>query len=135
MTSCLTLPLAAGIVLASLLAALAGCNNAKYGEVSGQVTLDGKPVPGVAVRFEDEQGSATIARTDKDGNYVLQYTVHQVGAPVGKHKVTIFTPAPESEGTGERARIELVPAKYRDSALIEEVKSGKQTIDFALTSK
>jgi hypothetical protein len=66
----------------------------------------------------------------------LQYTVHQIGAPVGKHKVTIFTPAPESEGTGERAKVEVVPARYhRDSTMTEEVKPGKQTIDFALTSK
>jgi phosphatidate phosphatase APP1 len=135
MTSGLKLQFAASFGLACLLAALAGCSNAKYGEVSGQVTLNGKPLPGVAVRFEDERGSATIARTDQNGNYVLQYTVHQVGAPVGKHKVTIFMPAPETEGTGERAKVELVPAKYRDSALTEEVKPGKQTINFALTSK
>lgn len=126
----------AKLALASLALALAGCGSAKYGEVTGQVTLDRKPLPGVAVRFEDEQGSATIARTDRSGNYELQYTVHQKGAPVGKHKVTIFTPAPESEGTGERAKVELVPAKYhRDSTLIEEVKPGKQTINFALSSQ
>ena len=125
---------AACVTFAPLLAALIGCGSAKFGEVTGQVTLEGKPLPGVAVRFEDERGSATIARTDQNGNYVLQYTVHQKGAPVGKHKVTIFTPAPETEGTGERAKAELVPAKYhRDSTLIEEVKPGKQTINFALT--
>lgn len=126
-----------GLVLGTLACAIqCGCNNAKYGEVTGQVTLDGKPLPGVAVRFEDERGSSTIARTDESGKYVLQYTVHQMGAPVGKHKVTIFTPAPESEGTGERAKVEVVPAKYhRDSTMTEEVKPGKQTIDFTLTSK
>jgi hypothetical protein len=113
-----------------------GCSNAKFGEVSGQVTLDGKPLPQVAVRFEDERGSATIARTDQNGNYVLRYTVHQIGAPVGKHKVTIFTPAPETEGTGERAKAELVPAKYnRKSTLTQEIKRGSQTINFELTSK
>jgi hypothetical protein len=113
-----------------------GCWQAKFGQVTGQVTLDGKPLPQVAVRFEDERGSATIARTDNAGNYVLRYTVHQLGAPVGKHKVTIFTPAPESEGTGERAKAELVPAKYnKKSMLTQVVKPGKQTINFELTSK
>jgi hypothetical protein len=113
-----------------------GCWQAKFGQVSGQVTLDGKPLAQVAVRFEDEKGSATIARTDKSGNYVLQYTVHQMGAPVGKHKVTIFTPAPETEGTGERAKAELVPAKYnRNSTLVQEVKAGRQAINFELTTK
>lgn len=124
------------ICLAAVALGAAGCNNAKYGEVTGQVTLDGKPLPGIAVRFEDEQGSSTIARTDAAGNYVLQYTVHQMGAPIGKHKVTIFTPAPESEGTGERAKVELVPARYhRNSTLTAEVKRGKQQIDFALSSR
>jgi hypothetical protein len=124
--------------LAFVLLALAftGCSNANFGEVAGQVTLDGKPLPQVAVRFEDERGSATIARTDQHGNYALRYTVHQIGAPVGKHKVTIFTPAPETEGTGERSKAEFVPAKYnRNSTLIQEIKRGKQTINFELSSK
>jgi phosphatidate phosphatase APP1 len=120
----------------ALAAIFLGCSNAKFGEVAGQVTLDGKPLPQVAVRFEDERGSATIARTDQNGNYVLRYTVHQLGAPIGKHKVTIFTPAPETEGTGERAKAEIVPAKYnRNSTLIQEIKRGSQTINFELTSK
>jgi hypothetical protein len=127
-------PLPLAFVLLAL--AFLGCTNAKFGEVSGQVTLDGKPLPQVAVRFEDEQGSATIARTDPNGNYILRYTVHQIGAPIGKHKVTIFTPAPETEGTGERAKAEIVPAKYnRNSTLTQEIKRGKQTINFELTSK
>src|SRR5688572_22898592 len=41
-----------GFVLWALACAVqCGCNNAKYGEVTGQVTLDGKPLQGVAVRF------------------------------------------------------------------------------------
>ena len=49
-----------------------------------------------------------------------------MGAPVGKHKVTIFTPAPVSEGTGERAMAEIVPAKYNSkSTLTQQVKSGR----------
>lgn len=113
-----------------------GCGGAQFGQVTGQVRLDGKPLPFVALRFEDEGGSATIAKTDKSGNYVLQYSVDQIGAPIGQHKVTIFTPPPESDGTGSRAKVELVPAKYNTaSTLIQEIKYGKQTIDFELTSK
>ncbi len=114
---------------------LLGCGGPKFGKVTGQVTMDGKPLPGVAVRFEDEGGSATIAKTDASGNYEMRYSVDQVGTPVGKHKVTILTPAPESEGTGERYK-EKLPARYnRDSKLTEEVKGGRQTINFALTSE
>jgi hypothetical protein len=124
------------LFLVIISACLAGCGSAKFGHVTGQVTLDGKPLPGIALRFEDEGGSATIAKTDKQGNYVLQYTVQQLGAPVGRHKVTIFTPPPETDGTGERAKVELVPAKYNTSStLTQEIKPGSQTINFELTSK
>jgi hypothetical protein len=62
--------------------------------------------------------------------------VQQLGAPVGRHKVTIFTPPPETDGTGERAKVELVPAKYNtNSTLTQEIKPGSQTINFELTSK
>ena len=119
-----------------VLCTLFGCGGPQFGLVSGQVTLDGKPLPDIAVRFEDEGGSATIARTDKSGHYELRYTVDQMGAPVGKHKVTVFTPAPVSEGTGERAKAEIVPAKYNSkSTLTQEIKSGRQTCNFELTSK
>ena len=115
---------------------LLGCGGPQFGQVSGQVTLDGKPLGDIAVRFEDEGGSAAIARTDKSGRYELRYTVDQIGAPIGKHKVTIFTPAPISEGTGERAKAEIVPVKYNSkSTLTQEIKSGKQTCNFELTSK
>jgi hypothetical protein len=120
----------------SVVCTLLGCGGPQFGNVSGQVTLDGKPLPDIAVRFEDEGGSATIARTDKSGHYELRYTVDQPGAPVGKHKVTIFTPAPISEGTGERAPAEIVPAKYNvKSTLTQEIKRGSQTCNFELTSK
>lgn len=111
-----------------------GCSS-DFGDVSGTVTLDGKPLKDIAVRFEDEGGSATIARTDAAGKYVLQYSLDQMGAPVGKHKVTIFTPAPVSEGTGDRAPKEVVPARYNSaSTLVREVKPGNQVIDFDLTT-
>ena len=70
----------------------------------------------IAVRFEDEGGSATIARTDKSGNYELRYAVDQVGAPVGKHKVTILTPPKDEVSTGEREK-EIVPVKYNNRPL------------------
>ena len=115
---------------------LSGCGGPQFGFVSGQVTLDGKPLPDISVRFEDEGGSAAIARTDKAGKYEMRYTVDHMGAPVGKHKVTIFTPAPLSDGTGERALPEIVPAKYNSkSTLTQDVKSGSQVCNFELTSK
>jgi hypothetical protein len=114
---------------------LSGCGS-QFGNVTGQVTMDGKPLKNITVRFEDEGGSATIARTDDAGKYVLRYALDQTGAPIGKHKVTIFTAAPVTEGTGDRAPPEIVPAKYNTkSTLVHEVKSGNQVINFELSSK
>jgi len=119
-----------------LLLSLTGCGGAKFGQVSGVVTLDGKPLKEITVRFEDEGGNATIAKTDASGKYVLQYALDQFGAPVGKHKVTIFTAAPVTEGTGDRAPPEIVPPQYnRESILTAEVKPGSQVINFELEGK
>ncbi len=116
-----------------LLFFVAGCGGSKFGQVTGKVTLDGVPLKGITVRFEDEGGSATIARTDDSGNYELRYSLDEMGAPIGKHKVTIFTAAPVTEGTGERAPPEIVPAKYnKQSTMVHEVKRGKQVINFDL---
>jgi|694.fasta_scaffold118666_4 hypothetical protein len=117
-----------------LISLCVGCDS-KFGNVSGKVMLDGKPLNGVAVRFEDEGGSATIARTNESGEYVLRYSLDEDGAPVGKHKVTIFTPAPVVEGTGDQAPPEIVPERYNTkSTLTREVASGSQVIDFELTT-
>lgn len=126
----------AGILLGlAWLSLCQGCNSAKYGEVSGHITLDGKPLPNVAVRFQDPGGSATIAKTDSSGFYQLRYSLNQSGAPIGTHKVTIFTPPPASEGTGERIVKEIIPAKYnKKSTLTKDVVAGSQTIDFDLVS-
>ncbi len=114
---------------------LSGCSEAKYGEVTGRVTLDGKPMPNIAVRFQHEAGTATIAKTDANGNYTLRFTMKRIGAPVGQHKVTIFTPQPESEETDRVAVKELIPAKYnKKSTEVREVKPGPQVIDFDLVS-
>ena len=122
------------VICACFSLGLLGCGGPKFGKVTGKVTMDGKPLAGVAVRFEDEGGSATIAKTDAEGNYEMRYSVQQIGTPVGKHKVTILTPAPETEGTGERYK-EKLPARYnRNSKMVEEVKGGNQTINFELTS-
>ena len=117
-------------------AALGGCNNAKYGEVTGQVTLDGKPLPGVAVRFEDERGSSTIARTDKAGNYVLQYTVHQIGARSAAQGDDLYAGSRERRdwraGQG-RSRSGQIPPQLDDDRRSEAGEAGDR--GFALTSK
>jgi len=109
------------------------------GQVEGTVTLDGEPVAGAIVTFVPvEGGRNSMAETDESGHYVLEYTGGKPGALVGKHKVRISTyQEPEEDDSGQLVGgvPEKIPAKYNEQTTLEvEVKRGKQTIDFELTS-
>jgi hypothetical protein len=107
----------------------------ELGEVSGQVTLDGQPLADAAVTFQPVAGeeagskvSASVGRTDADGNYELNYVKDIQGAAVGAHRVMIQAPLP----TGQ----EQLPPRYNLSTeLTADVQSGGNTFDFPLTSK
>jgi hypothetical protein len=144
-----------------LFLASAGCTESgpSLGTVSGQVTMDGKPLPNVAVTFVPaaaEGGSSATGKTDANGNYEL-YTFDRKGAPIGKHKVSVTTvnqgagsamdlPADSPEyakqatGGGDdyskvKPFVETIPAKYNSQTTLEhEVKSGSNKIDLPLTS-
>jgi hypothetical protein len=84
--------------------------------VSGSVTVDGKPLAEGKVAFHPAKGKAAIAEI-KEGAYALEL-------PAGDVVVTIEHPA--------------LPKKYSDpkaSALRATIKTGKNTLDFNITSK
>lgn len=137
-----------------------GCGpDAKLGEVTGKVTLDGQPVKGAVVTFTPvDGGRASVGKTDDNGVYNLAFGA-EPGALVGTHKVTVqavtstggttFDPnirsdSPEYEKQamgGSQAdynnakSTETIPAKYNKETTLEyEVKSGKNTIDIEMTS-
>lgn len=122
--------------------AISGCGGSDLpdlGEVEGTVTLDSTPLDGAMVYFSPEAGGRTsMSITDASGHYVLEFNSTEPGAVVGGHKVTITTfeePTEEDDGTTSGGSPERVPAKYNtETTLVEEVKAGKQTIDFTLTS-
>lgn len=107
------------------------------GTVTGTVTLDGKPLPGVQVGFEPEgvpEGRPSMATTDEQGNYELSYNAETKGAIVGTHTVRVTTPqdAPDPMGTFK----DPIPPKFnRASTLKKEVVAGENTINLELTSK
>ena len=128
-------------VLLTVIASATGCSTGDMGSVSGTVTLDGKPLDRALVRFTPVNGDrGSIAQTDKDGNYSLQYSLQKSGARVGEHTVTITTaaePVPD-EDTGEYlpARAELLPTKYNvETELKATVKAGRNTFDWELDSE
>ncbi|MCL4202425.1 MAG: hypothetical protein KJ000_08010 [Pirellulaceae bacterium] len=65
--------------------------------VSGTVTFRGEPVEGLIVEFQPEAGRPSQARTDQNGRFVLNYTIHEAGAQTGLHRVT-FSWADQREG-------------------------------------
>lgn len=128
------------VALVGVWASGCGRGGPALGGVEGTVTLDGTPVEGATVTFSPvEGGRSATAITDSAGHYRLEFTADQMGAIVGKHKVSISTfEEGELDDRGQRvgAVAEKIPAKYnRESTLVAEVKSGSQTIDFPLVSQ
>ena len=138
-----------GLALTALaIAMLAGCGSGgkdSKNQVTGKVTLDGKPVSGtVYFQFSDNK-ELTSPISPTDGTYQI------IDAPSGQVKVSIkgglggagptskppaAKGAPEMPEMGGGAGGVPPPAKYGSpttSGLTFEVKGGKQTYDIPLT--
>lgn len=114
--------------------------------VSGRVTMDGAPLPGVQVTVEPiaegstaNPGTGSFGKTDDDGRYELRLmTSDETGAVVGKHKVRIVTPEPEEYAQNDITEfVDPIPSKYNsDTTLTLDVPAeGTDKADFALTKK
>lgn len=84
--------------------------------VSGQVLMEGQPLPDAMVVFEPSGGRSSLGKTDSQGNFVLQYSSTTKGALVGEHTVRIstFDPPHPAGPNGEMSTLkpEVVPKKY-----------------------
>ncbi|MGN6133038.1 MAG: carboxypeptidase-like regulatory domain-containing protein [Aureliella sp.] len=128
-----------------LCAMAAGCGSSgpQLADVTGTVTLDGKPVPNAIVTFNPVEpgGSNSLGKTDAQGNYRLEFSQDRKGAMIGKHEVEITTKKispDEMPDSGEAVESVYVPipAKYRKRGeLTAEVKNQRNEINFDLTSK
>ncbi len=118
------------------LISFAGCGgNADLAAVTGQVTLDGKPVPNAFVKFvpKGATGAPSFGKTDQSGNYRMMFSDTAAGAWLGENAVSISTADTGlAPGMGTP---ELLPSKYNTATtLVETVKSGSNTFDFKLES-
>ncbi len=125
--------------------ALVGCSGGAedipdLGQVTGTITLDGKPVEGANVTFtppaagKKSRGKSSIGTTDAQGKYTLMYSAGVAGAVIADHKIEIS----KVEGEGEALDVgeEQIPKKYNeDSKLTKTVVEGENTFDFDLKSK
>ena len=115
-------------------------------QVSGTVTLDGKPLSGVTVLFEAPDKTTAFGTTDASGSYVLQFNTEKAGVTPGPKVVRIrgggfgedADAAEESEDESEApapAASAGVPECYNSASKLQAtVQSGSQTMNFDLKS-
>ncbi len=114
------------------MACFVGCGETgpKLAPVTGRVTLDGGPLENADVFFQpDGSKSPSVGRTDANGRYELAYKRGVMGGMVGSNTVRITI---SSEVVANPPNI---PARYNtESELTKEVKSGRNEINFDLTT-
>jgi hypothetical protein len=126
------------ICLAVLLVGLAGCGGPA--RVSGNVTLDGKPLTKGAITFAPTgDGPVATGSINSSGRYTLQVGT-QSAIPPGTYTVTIVAvePVPPTPEHPEPLPKLLTPAKYNNpatSGLAAEVKRGSNSFDYQLISE
>jgi hypothetical protein len=137
------LVLIAGVIATQV--ASCGQSGPELADVTGTITLDGQPLPKVGVVFRPAGPGASPAYggTNKEGKYTLLFSRDSKGAMPGEYEVdlevTRYTKAEieqmKAEGN-EPPPPATIPKKYRQpGSLKATVKSGPNTIDFALESK
>lgn len=131
------------------LAALAcvGCENSLPATVSGTITIDGQPlsqrenIGGEVMLFPSGGGAVAYATLNSDGQYAVQ-TGATKGMEPGSYNVTVRVVEIEPEPPGGYQRdpkqtlvSSLSYQDHENSGLTADIKRGKNTIDFDLTSK
>lgn len=79
------------LLMLAAMAGLIGCGDSlKTAEVTGTITLDGKPLELVHVEFWPVEGPRSIGKTDDSGNFTLELDDRsKKGAALGQHKVML----------------------------------------------
>ena len=122
-------PASCGLIL---MAAVGGCSGPsdqpELGEVTGNVTLDGKPLTGAIIMFKPDVGRAATDEIDENGDYELVYRYGVNGAKVGPNTISFAWP------TGKPG-VAIPPRYAGESTLKKDVEAGGNTFDFALTTR
>ena len=129
--------LVASIVTVSFSSGCGSRGGPPLGTVTGKVTLDGEPVPGLRITFiPEDRGSPSYGGTDENGEYRLYFNQKRAGAELGSHKVIIENREPETDDSGkliDDTPIVKIPKKYQQPGqLTADVSSGRNNIDFDL---
>ena len=128
-----------GFLFSFVMLASAGCGGSNIGQVTGTITLDGKPMQDVAVNFTplnavDGQAPGSSGMTDSNGKYSLSMVMDETaGAIVGQHKVVITRGFESTSDVATPQELAKTNLPFHDFTF--EVKSGSNTADFNLESK
>lgn len=122
----------AWVALLSLAAGCGGETVRQTGTVAGKIELDGKPLSGMQILFEDTKQGFRASAGVQDGNYKFESPL-----VVGNYQVAVLAPPapPPGEASKQKPGLPAVPKKYLDGAksgLTADVKSGDNTFDFKL---
>jgi hypothetical protein len=134
------------VLLPTIIAILVGCNadGTHRGAVSGQVTLDGRPVEQGSILFTPIDGTHGVVTGGeiKAGQYALTAAK---GPAVGQNRVEIHAVRKTGKmipkglgGTGKTAeeQVEAVAPRFNiQSTLKFDVKPGNNAADFEVASK
>ena len=129
------------LTLAAALHGVAGCTGGPaYGDVAGEVTLDGSPLLEGVVRFVPVDGNTPTASA------LIENGQFRVPVPAGNHRVEISAPKlPRGINSSEEmkrgtvdegaALEELIPQRYNTkSELTAGVKKGANKVRYRLKS-
>ena len=110
------------LILLTVAVVAAGCGRGDElptAPVSGQLTIDGTPIPKGQVVFAPEQGRSASGIIQPDGTFVLSTYGDGDGAIVGRHTITVIS-SEAVEGADpydlDSPRRWLVPQRYSNPA-------------------
>jgi hypothetical protein len=104
-------------------------------EVSGIVTLDGRPVQNAGLEFIADAGGVAYGKTDASGRYHMSFGASRTGAIVGKNRVRITAGDKVTVGDKKYESTEVFPKKYNaGSEEFVEVARGSNRFDFTCQS-
>ena len=128
-------------LLVAVCVSVTGCGDSLGSQVTGTVTIDGKPLATGGVSFHPvDKGPVATAQIQEDGSYELK-TGKQHSLPPGEYRVTVMAveviPPRTKQGMPMPGR-RLVPARYGELAqtdLHATVQPGSNQVDFPLSSR
>ena len=113
----------------------AGCSSGgpEIAHVSGRITMDGKPLANASVVFIPEDGRPAGARTDAEGNYVLNFAEGRRGAIPGKNAVRITTQRETEKDENGKTVVagsrETIPMEYNAASTLSfDVQPKKKNV-------